>query len=262
MAKITWKGSTLLAPVPPVMVTCGDMEQANIITVAWTGIINTHPPRVSISVRPTRHSYAIIKERGEFVINLTPASLVRECDYCGIYTGAKVDKFAKTGLHKAPATEVACPVIEECPLALECKVIDILPQGTHDLFLAEVVAVDVDDSLLNEEGKLCLERADLAAFAHGEYFALGEKLGRFGFSAAKKEKTPPPLKQEKPAFHGSTRKVDPRSEDSEERIAAVPYRGNGLTSRAPRKEKRPPSGKPHPKGSGKTAPAKKPVGKG
>jgi flavin reductase (DIM6/NTAB) family NADH-FMN oxidoreductase RutF len=164
------------------MVTCGDMEQANIITVAWTGIINTHPPRVSISVRPTRHSYAIIKERGEFVINLTPASLVRECDYCGIYTGAKVDKFAKTGLHKAPATEVACPVIEECPLALECKVIDILPQGTHDLFLAEVVAVDVDDSLLNEEGKLCLERADLAAFAHGEYFALGEKLGRFGFA--------------------------------------------------------------------------------
>ena len=113
MAKQTWKGSALLAPVPPVMVTCGDMENSNIITVAWAGLINTHPPRVSISVRPTRHSYNLIKESGEFIINLTPASLIRECDYCGIYTGAKVDKFAKTGLHKAPASEVKCPVIEE-----------------------------------------------------------------------------------------------------------------------------------------------------
>ena len=185
MAKITWKGSALLAPVPPVMVTCGDMESSNIITVAWTGILNTHPPRVSISVRPTRHSYGLIKESGEFIINLTPASLIRQCDWCGIYTGAKVDKFEKTGLHKAPASVVACPLIEECPLALECKVIDVIPQGTHDLFLAEVVAVDVDDSLLDENGKLCLDRADLAAFAHGEYFALGEKLGNFGFSVAK-----------------------------------------------------------------------------
>ena len=191
MAKIHWKGSTLLGPVPPVMVTCGDMEKSNIITVAWAGIINTHPPRVSISVRPTRHSYGIIKERGEFVINLTPVSLVRECDWCGIYTGAKVDKFAKTGLHKEPAVEVACPVIAECPLALECKVLDVIPQGTHDLFLAEVVGIDVDESLLNEEGKLCLDRAELAAFAHGEYFALGEVIGKFGFSVAKESKKAP-----------------------------------------------------------------------
>ncbi len=198
MAKITWKGSTLLAPVPPVMVTCGDMENANIITVAWTGVLNTHPPRVSIAVRPTRHSYQIIKESGEFVINLTPARLVRECDYCGIYTGAKVDKFAKTGLHKAPASVVACPIIEECPLALECKVIDVLPQGTHDLFLAEVVAVDVEDSILDENGKLCMDRAGLAAYAHGEYFELGKKIGTFGFSAAKKKKrkgSAPPSKE-------------------------------------------------------------------
>jgi len=188
MAKITWKGSALLAPVPPVMVTCGDMEKSNIITVGWTGIINTHPPRVSIAVRPTRHSYQIIKDSGEFIIHLTPASLIRECDYCGIYTGAKVDKFAKTGLHKASASVVACPIIEECPLALECRVIDILPQGTHDLFLAEVVAVDVEDSILDENGKLCMDRAGLAAYAHGEYFALGEKLGTFGFSAAKNKK--------------------------------------------------------------------------
>ena len=191
MSKLHWKGSALLAPAPPVMVTCGDMEASNIITVAWAGIINTHPPRVSIAIRPTRHSYGIIKERGEFVINLTPASLVRECDYCGIYTGAKVDKFEKTGLHKEPAAEVACPVIAECPLALECKVIDILPQGTHDLFLADVVGIDVDESILDESGKLCLDRAGLAAFAHGEYFALGEVIGKFGFSAAKKKKPHP-----------------------------------------------------------------------
>ncbi len=203
MAKQTWKGSALLAPVPPVMVTCGDMENSNIITVAWAGLICTHPPRVSISVRPTRHSYNLIKDSGEFVINLTPASLIRECDYCGIYTGAKVDKFAKTGLHKAPATEVACPVIEECPLALECKVIDILPQGTHDLFLADVVAVDVDDSLLDESGKLCLDRAGLAAFAHGEYFALGDKIGTFGFSVAKKGKGTPPKKKKTPPHTAS-----------------------------------------------------------
>jgi flavin reductase (DIM6/NTAB) family NADH-FMN oxidoreductase RutF len=185
MAKINWKGSTLLGPLPTVMVSCGTMEKSNIITVAWTGILNTHPPRVSVAIRPTRHSYAIIKERGEFVINLTPARLIRECDYCGIYTGAKVDKFAKTGLHKTPATAVAAPLIEECPLALECKVLEIIPQGTHDLFLAEIVAVDADESVLDENGKLCLDRAGLAAFAHGEYFALGEKIGKFGFSAAK-----------------------------------------------------------------------------
>jgi flavin reductase (DIM6/NTAB) family NADH-FMN oxidoreductase RutF len=170
------------------MVTCGDMEHSNIITVAWTGLINTHPPRLSVAIRPTRHSYGIIKERGEFAVNLTPASLIKECDFCGIYTGAKVDKFEKTGLHKAPASAVACPIIEECPLALECKVIDILPQGTHDLFLAEVVAVDADESILDEQGKLCMDRAGLAAFAHGEYFELGRRIGTFGCSAAKKKK--------------------------------------------------------------------------
>ena len=188
MAKIRWKGSTLLAPLPPVMVTCGEGDQANIITVAWAGIINTHPPKVSISVRPNRHSYGLIKESGEFVINLTPEHLIRAADYCGMYTGAKVDKFAATGLHKEEAQAVACPIIEECPLSLECKVTDVIPQGTHDLFLAEVVAVNADESLLDESGKLCMERAKLAAFAHGEYFALGKSIGKFGFSAAKKKK--------------------------------------------------------------------------
>lgn len=191
MAKIAWKGSVLLAPLPPVMVTCGDMETSNIITVAWAGIINTHPPKVSISVRPNRYSYGIIKERREFVINLTPEHLIRAADYCGMYTGAKVDKFVAAGLHKEEAQTVACPLIAECPLSLECKVTDILPQGTHDLFLAEVTAVNVDEGLLDDKGKLCLERAKLAAFAHGEYFSLGKSLGLFGFSAVKKHKKKP-----------------------------------------------------------------------
>ena len=185
MAKVAWGGGALLAPVPPVMVTCGDMENSNIITVAWTGIINTKPPRLSISVRPTRFSYNIIKEKGEFAVNLTPAALVRTADYCGIYTGAKVDKFAKTGLTKAEAQKIQAPIIAECPLALECKVTDIIPQGTHDLFLAEIVAVDVDESIIDSKGKLRLERAGLAAYAHGEYYELGRRIGKFGFSTDK-----------------------------------------------------------------------------
>lgn len=188
MAKIKWKGGALIAPLPPVMVSSGDMERSNIMTVAWTGIINTIPPKTYISVRPRRHSYNIIKESGEFVINLTPASQIKAADYCGIYTGAKVDKFAKCNLTKEAATEVKAPLIGECPLSLECKVTEIIPLGTHDMFLADIVAVDVDENLLDKEGKLHLEKADLAAFGHGEYFELGKKIGYFGFSAAKKKK--------------------------------------------------------------------------
>ena len=129
MKKISWKGSTLLAPMPPVMVSCGSFEASNIITIAWTGIVNTHPPMTYISVRPSRHSYNIIKETGEFAINLTPASLVKQADYCGIYTGKKVDKFEKCGFHKQEGSVVSCPIIEESPLTLECKVKDIIPLG-------------------------------------------------------------------------------------------------------------------------------------
>jgi flavin reductase (DIM6/NTAB) family NADH-FMN oxidoreductase RutF len=188
MAKVSWKGGTLLAPLPAAMVTCGDMDNSNIITIGWTGIVNTHPPMTYISVRPSRHSYNIIKEKGEFVINLVPAELVKKADYCGIYTGKKVDKFAKCGLHKAEAKEVACPVIEESHMALECKVKDIIPLGTHDMFLAEIVAVDVDEKLLDKDGKLCLDRVKLTSYAHGEYFELGKKIGKFGFSTAKPKK--------------------------------------------------------------------------
>lgn len=188
MAKLKWRGGALLAPVPPVMVSCGDMENSNIVTVAWTGILNTIPAKTYISLRPSRYSYEIIKEKREFVINLTTAELIRITDSCGVYTGRKVDKFAKYGLTKAEAFEVGAPVIGECPLSLECKVTDIVPLGSHDMFIADIVAVDVDESLLDKEGKLHLDRAHLAAFAHGEYFELGKKIGTFGFSVKKKKK--------------------------------------------------------------------------
>lgn len=191
MAKIKWRGGALTAPVPPAMVSCGTMENSNIITVAWTGITNTVPPKTYISVRPSRHSYGIIKESGEFVINLTPSNLIRAADFCGVYTGAKVDKFSKCSLTKEAASEVSCPIIAESPLSLECKVTDIIELGSHHMFLADIVAVDVDDSLIDGAGKLHLERAELAAFAHGEYFELGKKIGYFGFSAAKKRKKTP-----------------------------------------------------------------------
>jgi flavin reductase (DIM6/NTAB) family NADH-FMN oxidoreductase RutF len=190
MAKLHWPGGALTAPVPPALVTVGDPEAGdiNVLTVAWTGIINTVPPKTYIAVRPQRHSYGLIKESGEFTLNLTTAELIRAADYCGMYTGAKVDKFKKCGLTPLPGEAVSCPSIEECPLSLECRVTDILPQGSHDMFLADIVGVRVDESLLDETGKLCLDRANLAAFAHGEYFALGKKLGKFGFAAVKKKK--------------------------------------------------------------------------
>ena len=190
MSKVKLRGGALLAPVPPVMVSCGDAERKNILTVAWTGITNTVPPKTYISVRPTRHSYNIIKETGEFVLNLTPTSLVRTADYCGVYTGAKVNKFEKCGLTPIEAEEVAAPMIAECPISICCRVTDVVPLGSHDMFLADILAVYVEDRLLDESGKLHLEKADLCAYAHGDYYALGRMLGHFGFSAAKKKKRP------------------------------------------------------------------------
>ncbi len=188
MAKKTLKGGALVCPLPPTMVSCGDMESSNIITIGWTGILNTVPPKTYISVRPTRHSYNIIKESGEFVINLTPAVLVKEADYCGIYTGKKVDKFAKCKLTKEQATVVSCPMIAECPVSIECKVTDIVPLGSHDMFMADIVAVNVNEELFDKDGKFHLEKADLIAYAHGEYFTLGKRLGNIGFSTNKKKK--------------------------------------------------------------------------
>ncbi|MBR2381403.1 MAG: flavin reductase family protein [Clostridia bacterium] len=188
MAKRTLRGGALVCPLPPTMVSCGDMENSNIITIGWTGILNTIPPKTYISVRPTRHSYEIIKEKGEFVINLTPSKLVKEADYCGIYTGKKVDKFAKCKLTKVKGTQVDAPMIDECPVSIECKVTDIIPLGSHDMFMADIVAVNVDEALFDKDDKMRLDKANLVAYAHGEYFELGKRIGKFGFSTNKKKK--------------------------------------------------------------------------
>ena len=194
MAKIKWRGGALLAPTPPALVTCGDMEKSNALAVAWTGIINTVPPKTYISVRPGRYSYSMIKESGEFVINLTSADMIKALDGCGMLTGAKVDKFKKFGLEKQEASEVGCPLVAQSPLSLECRVTDIIELGSHHMFLADVVAVDVEEDLIDQHGKLRLDKANLAAFAHGEYFALGKKIGDFGFSVRKKKKNSPKKK--------------------------------------------------------------------
>ncbi len=191
MGRKTFRGGTLLAPLPPALVSCAAGDRTNLITVAWTGIVSTVPPRTYISLRPTRFSHALISESRAFVINLPTAELVRAVDFCGMYTGAKVDKFARCGLHAVPSEAVACPTLAESPLSLECRVFDVLHLGSHDMFLADIVAMTAEERLLSADGKLHLERADLCAYAHGEYFALGKRIGKFGFSAAKKKKPYP-----------------------------------------------------------------------
>ena len=186
MARVYWKGSALLAPVPSVLVTSGSMETANVLTVGWCGVVATHPPRVSISIRPERHSYEMIRSSGEFVINLVPASLCETADYVGTVTGRCVDKFAKTGLTLLPSKEVTAPSIAECPLSLECKVADVLHEGSHDLFIADVVGVSVEEDLLDQNGKLRLDRIPLLVFSHGEYFTIGKKIGPIGLSVSRK----------------------------------------------------------------------------
>ena len=208
MRKVSWKGGTLLAPLPAVMVTCGDMDNSNIITIAWTGIVNSHPPMTYISVRPERYSYGIIKESGEFAINLTTSELARQADHLGIHTGRKINKFKVSGLTKEEASVISCPLIAESPLSLECRVTEIKPLGSHDMFLAEIVAVDANEELIDGAGKLRLERARLAAFAHGEYFELGRSLGKFGFSVAKKKKK----KKRSPAKTGANKSVKKSAE--------------------------------------------------
>ena len=185
MARRNFKAGALTAPLPPVMVSVGDMENANIITIGWTGILSTIPPRTYISVRPQRHSYKILKEKREFVINLTTADQARIVDYAGIYTGAKVDKFKECKLTKVPSKEVSAPTIAECPLSLECRVIEIIPMGTHDVFISDIVSVSCDEGILDDDGKIRFDKAGLLAYAHGEYYALGDKVGKFGFSTKK-----------------------------------------------------------------------------
>ena len=188
MNKVSWKGGALLAPVPCVMVTCGSIEKPNVMTVAWTGIINTQPPKTYISVRKSRYSYPIIAENREFVINLTTEALVKAADFCGVRSGKDVDKFAVCSLTAEPSSVVGAPSLGESPVSIECRVTDVFELGSHDMFLADIVSVSVDESLVDSAGRLALEKAGLIAYSHGEYFALGKKLGSFGYSVKKKKK--------------------------------------------------------------------------
>ena len=189
--KQSWKPGTMIYPLPAVLVSCGESEEEyNLFTVAWTGTVCTNPPMCYISVRPERHSYPIIKRTGEFVINLTTASLARATDWCGVRSGKDFDKFSEMGLHAEPAVVVKAPVVEESPVSIECRVKEVIALGSHDMFLAEVVNVLVDEEYIDPEmGKLDLERAEMITYCHGEYFRLGDVIGHFGWSVRKKPKT-------------------------------------------------------------------------
>ena len=185
--KQKWKGGALLSPVPAVLVSCGGEENANLITIGWTGRVCTQPPKLYISVRPERHSYEIIKQSGEFCVNLPTSEIVRAVDFCGVRSGKDLDKFKETKLTKEPSFEVDCVSVAECPLTLECKVSQIIPLGSHDMFIADIVAVAADEKLIDKNGRLMLEKADLLAYVHGDYFTLGKKIGDFGYSVRKKK---------------------------------------------------------------------------
>ena len=186
--KQVWKGSVITSPLPPTLVTCRDGEKENVFTVAWTGILNTQPPITYISVRPERYSYAMIASSGEFVINLATQELVRAVDLCGVKSGRNLDKFELTGLPTEKASKVCAPIIVQSPVNIECKVRDIVKLGTHDMFIADIVALDIANELIDDKGRLALEKAGLIAYSHGEYFELGRKLGTFGYSVRKKKK--------------------------------------------------------------------------
>ena len=210
MGRRNFKAGTLLAPLPAVMVSVASGEEKNIITVAWCGILSSDPPRAYISVRPSRHSHKMLMDTGEFVINLTTEALALATDYSGIYTGAKVDKFEKCNLTAIPSKCVSAPTIEESPLSLECRVFEVINSGTHDIFMADIVNVSCDEKILDENGRICYDRAGLLAYSHGEYFALGKKIGKFGFSTDKKSKSKLNSKQSNPhikkSFDGGRKK--------------------------------------------------------
>ena len=188
MSKVTWKPGTMVYPVPAAMITCGSTpETYNIITIAWTGTVNTSPAMTYISVRKERHSYDLIKDSGEFVINLTTEDLVKATDFCGVRSGRDVNKFEYTGLTPIDATHVKAPLIKESPVSIECRVTEIKELGSHDMFLAEVLAVHVDEKHIDENGKFHLDHSKPICYSHGAYFGLGEQLGTFGYSVMKKK---------------------------------------------------------------------------
>lgn len=188
MGKQIWKPGNMLYPVPAVMVTVGDGEKRdNIITIAWAGTINSDPAMVSISVRKSRYSHDLLMKNGEFAINLVTKELTYAMDYCGVKSGRDMDKFDVMKLTRGKASTISVPVIEESPLNIECKVAQVIELGSHDMFLAEVTAVLADEKYMDESGKFDLNASDLIAYSHGQYFTLGENIGKFGYSVQKKK---------------------------------------------------------------------------
>ncbi len=224
----------LTAPLPPCMVTVGDMENNNVLTVAWTGILATIPPKTYISMRPSRHSRKFLCEGAGFVINLPSSSLVREVDFVGIYTGAKMDKFERCSLTRVKSEKVSAPTIAECPISLECIVTRVQNMGSHDVFFADIVNISADENIIDSEGKLHFERADLLAYAHGEYYTLGERVGKFGFSATRK-------KQDKSSDKSECRKNFKYAKDQSE----VPFYKNAPRGKSTGKKTVSDKGKPH-----------------
>ena len=186
-SRLPIKPSTFLNPVPVIMASCGTMENSNIITLAWAGTINSEPPMLSISIRKERFSHDIIKNSGVFGVNLVSRDLIKKCDYCGVKSGRDVDKFKELNHTKVEGEITGVPLIKDCPAALECKVKDVIELGSHDLFLAEILSVNVDESLFDEKGAIDMRKADLVAYNHGEYYTLGDYLGFYGYSVASKE---------------------------------------------------------------------------
>lgn len=187
MSKTIWKAGTFEYPIPAVMVSCGNMEKSNIITVAWTGVINSDPAMVYISVRPSRYSYNIIKETKEFAINLTTKDLAYATDWCGVKSGKDVDKFKEMHLTKQKAEFIKCPLINESPISIECKVEKIIELGSHTMFMAKVLSIDVDEKYIDEKGAFDISKCNLIAYANGGYYPLGKKIGKFGYSVQKKK---------------------------------------------------------------------------
>lgn len=188
MSKVVWKPGTFIYPIPAVMVSCGDMETANIITVAWTGILNTNPAMCYISIRPERYSYNLIKESKEFVINLVNEDLTYATDWCGVKSGANVDKFKEMKLTKEKSNFVNAPSIKESPVSIECKVKEIKELGSHHMFMAEVLSINASEEFIDEKGAFDITKCNLVAYANGKYFSLGKQIGKFGYSVQKKKK--------------------------------------------------------------------------
>ena len=189
MARQNWRASNMLYPVPAVLVGCRDEEgRDNLMTAAWAGTVCSDPVMVSVSIRKERYSHDIIENTGEFTISLTTKSLARAADFCGVRSGRDIDKFKEMKLTRLESAQIRAPGVAESPVVLECRVKQILRLGSHDMFIAEVVNVSVDERFLDEKGRLELEKADLIAYSHGEYFALGKKIGRFGYSVRRRPK--------------------------------------------------------------------------